>query len=159
MLNFYDVDENYIKYLQTIDKQIPNISYETHNKFTCGTVLDINGIQYYAPISSKNQIQKTNLPIYDKHGIVIATIRFCFMFPATVDVLTEKNFRIINQIDTKYTDLLATEYDYCLSHEQQIKEKALSVYEIGCNKNHKYNYTCCDFKELEAKFMDYFLSK
>lgn len=33
MLKFYDIDENYVKYLQSIDRQIPNISYDTNNKF------------------------------------------------------------------------------------------------------------------------------
>lgn len=51
MLKFYDIDENYVKYLQTIDKQIPNIHYSSNNKFICGIVLEMDRINYYAPIS------------------------------------------------------------------------------------------------------------
>ena len=151
MLKFYDIDENYVKYLQSIDTQIPNISYTTNNKFICGVVLNINNFNYYAPISSNPQLQRTNLPIFDKHSKIIATIRFCFMFPASLSVLTEKNFKSINSVDSKYADLLAVEYNYCLSNESKILTKAKSVYEIGCNKNHRFNYTCCDFKLLEQK--------
>lgn len=154
MLKFYDIDENYVKYLQSIDKQIPNISYNTNNKFICGVVLNINNFNYYAPISSNSQIQRTNLPIFDKQGKIIATIRFCFMFPAPISVLTEKNFKIVNSVNSKYADLLAIEYNYCLSIEPNILAKARSVYKIGCNKNHKFNYTCCDFKLLEQKITE-----
>ena len=154
MLKFYDIDEDYVKYLQSIDGQIPNIGYDTNNKFICGIVLNINDYNYYAPISSNPQIQRTNLPIFDKHNKVIATIRFCFMFPALLSVLTEKNFKSINSVDSKYADLLAIEYNYCLSNEKKILDKAKSVYNIGCNKNHLLNYTCCDFKLLELKITE-----
>jgi len=154
MLKFYDIDEDYVKHLQSIDRQIPNIGYSANNKFICGVVLNINGFNYYAPISSNPQIQRTNLPIYDKYNKVIATIRFCFMFPAPLSVLTEKNFKLIDSIDRKYADLLAVEYNYCISNESKILTKAKSVYEIGCNKNHKFNYTCCNYKSLEQKYIE-----
>lgn len=149
MLKFYDVDEGYVKYLQSIDGQIPNIKYDSNNKFICGIVLDINGFSYYAPISSNPKIQRTNLPVLDKHNKVIATIRFCFMFPAPLSVLIEKNFKKINSKDSKYADLLAMEYDFWVANETRILGKAKSVYQIGCNKAHRFNYTCCNFKLLE----------
>ena len=153
MLKFYDINPDYVKYLQSIDRQIPNISYETHNKFVCGVVLDINDFTYYAPISSNTNIQRTNLPIFDKRNNVVATIRFSFMFPAPLSVLTEKNFKLINSVDAKYADLLGNEYNYCISNEQKILDKAKAVYKIGCNKNHVLNYTCCDFKLLENRIV------
>ena len=155
MLKFYDIDEDYVKYLQAIDKQIPNISYDTNNKFVCGIVLNINDFNYYAPISSNKAIQKTNLPILNKDDNVIAAIRFCFMFPAPAEVLTEKNLRLIDAVNSKYADLLSTEYDYCLLNQQRILDKAKSIYKIGCNKKHVLNYTCCDFQLLEQSLAGY----
>jgi protein AbiQ len=155
MLKFYDIDENYVKYLQTIDGQIPNIGYLSNNKFVCGVVLSINNFNYFAPISSNIKMYRTSLPIFDKQKI-IATIRFCFMFPALTSVLTEKNFKLIKNDDSKYADLLIKEYNYCSLNEDKILNKARSVYEIGCNKNHKFNYTCCDFKNLEQNMDGYF---
>lgn len=90
----------------------------------------------------------------DKLNRVIATIRFCFMFPAPFEVLTEKNFKIIDSTDSKYADLLSIEYNCCLSNEAKILTKAKSVYKIGCNKAHKFNYTCCDFKLLEKRISE-----
>ncbi|MBR3295315.1 MAG: type III toxin-antitoxin system ToxN/AbiQ family toxin [Clostridia bacterium] len=39
MIKFYSVDENYIDTLKTVDKQVPNIKYDSNNKFFCGIVL------------------------------------------------------------------------------------------------------------------------
>ena len=154
MIKFYDVDVNYINFLKTIDNQIPNINYDSHSKFVCGVVLSINGVNYYAPVSHFNKAQKTNFPIYDK-GQIIATIRFCFMFPVVNGVLTLKDFKEVAKTDKSYADLLNTEYTYCKTHLDDILKKANSVYSIGCNKDHFLNHTCCDFKKLEAHYLKY----
>ena len=69
MFRFYDIDTNYIKFLKKIDKQVPDSKYTTTNKFVCGVVLDIDGIQYYAPISHKTEKQQTSLQIFDNDNI------------------------------------------------------------------------------------------
>ena len=61
---------------------------------------------------------------------------------------------LINSKDSKYADLLSIEYNYCVSNEDAILAKARSVYEIACNKAHKFNYTCCDFKLLEQRIAE-----
>lgn len=154
MLKFYDIDGNYIQFLKTIDKQVPDIKYDSNNKFVCGIVLNIDGVKYYAPISHKTDKQQTNLQIFD-NGTPISTIRFSFMIPAFDEVLTYKDFKDIAKIDPNYASLLYAEYSYCSSHIKGIRNKAMSVYKIGCNKNHRLNYTCCDFKKLEERYMEY----
>ena len=91
MLKFYDINENYVRYLQTIDDQVPNIHYSTNNKFVCGVVLNINGVDYYAPISHTTKKYQTSLLIYNE-SIPISSIRFSFMIPAYDEVLTELKF-------------------------------------------------------------------
>lgn len=154
MLNFYDIDKKYVQFLKTIDKKVPNIEYDTNNKFVCGVVLDMHGVKYYAPISHMTNKQRTNILIYDK-GKPISSIRFSFMIPAFDEVLTKKKFADIAKTDASYANLLVTEYNYCKSHIQDIQEKALAVYKIGCNKDHVLNYTCCDFQKLEAHYKKY----
>lgn len=154
MLKFYDIDENYIQFLKTIDRQVPNVKYDSNNKFVCGVVLEINGVKYYAPISHKTNKQQTNLQIFDK-GVPISTIRFSFMIPAFDEVLTYKDFQEIAKVDPAYASLLHAEHCYCSNNIIGIKAKALSVYKIGCNKKHRLNYTCCDFKKLEEHYMEY----
>lgn len=146
MLKFYDIDKDYISYLKTFDEKVPNIEYNSNNKFVCGIVLEINNVKYYAPISHKTEKQQTNLRIFDNDR-PIATIRFSFMIPAFDDILKFKNFKDIAKIDYNYAALLYAEYSYCSSNIKTIKDKALAVYKIGCNKKHRLNYTCCDFKK------------
>ena len=155
MLRFYDIDENYVRYLQSVDRQIPNVSSSANSKFVCGIVLRINGINYYAPISSTTQTQRTNLPIIYKKSKVLATIRFSFMFPALSSVLTEKDIGEISKVNPKYAALLQDEYLFCRDNESSIQQKAEAVYRIGCNKGHFLNYTCCDFKLLEQEYTEY----
>lgn len=154
MIAFYDIDEEYIKFLKSYDKQVPDIKYESNNKFVCGIVLSINGIDYYAPISHLNKKQQTNMVIYD-NGRPISTIRFSFMFPALPKSLVKKDFDEIAKTNFQYADLLRAEYSYCSKHEEEIREKAQKVYDIGCNKNHRLNYTCCDFKLLEEHYKEF----
>lgn len=154
MLKFYDITEDYVKYLQTIDRQIPNIHYNTNNKFVCGIVFEIKGVKYYAPISHTVKKFQTSMLIYDK-GTPISSIRFSFMLPAYDEVLIEKNFKQIAKEDQNYANILAAEYEYCRHHVNDIYKKAEAVYRIGCNKNHQLNYTCCNFKKLEEEYLKY----
>lgn len=154
MFRFYDIDENYVKYLQTIDKQIPNIHYTSNNKFVCGVVLEINGIKFYAPISHTIKKFQTSMLIYDKNR-PISSIRFSFMMPAYDEVLTEKDFKKISLQNPNYANVILAEYNYCRNNIIAIYNKAKAVYKIGCNKNHKLNYTCCDFLKLEQEYNKY----
>ncbi len=154
MLKFYDIDEDYVRYLQSIDSQVPNIHYGTNNKFVCGIVLKVNDIKFFAPISHTTKKYQTSLLIYNR-TTPISSIRFSFMIPAYNEVLTELNFENISKRDKNYADLIRAEYDYCSNNKDVIYKKAHSVYKIGCNKNHRLNYTCCDFKKLEAEYMNY----
>lgn len=98
MLKFYDINEDYVRYLQTIDEQVPNIHYSTNNKFVCGVVLNINGVDYYAPISHTTKKYQTSLLIYNE-SVPISSIRFSFMIPAYDEVLTELKFSEISKRD------------------------------------------------------------
>jgi hypothetical protein len=77
------------------------------------------------------------------------------MIPAYDEVLYIKNFSAMSKTNINYVDLLKTEYTYCKMHLDDIYKKAKSVYTIGCNKNHRLNYTCCNFKELEQHYMEF----
>lgn len=151
MLKFYDIDVPYADYLRRFDNRIPNITYGTNNKFVCGIVLMIGGYEYFAPISSNKTKQQTNMLILDETGNTLASIKFCFMFPAPTSVTSVKDFKAIRASDPAYADLLAKEYGFCKKHEQDIRDKAAKIYKIGCNPNHKLHNNCCDFNLLESK--------
>jgi protein AbiQ len=149
-MDFYNIDTKYADYLRSKDKQVPHIGYKTHNKFLCGVVLSINGFDYYAPISHDTHKQRTNLIIASKTGRALSSIKFCFMIPVIDNVISRMNFSEIKEIDPSYADLLYEEWDFCNKNEVIIMRKAIGVYNIGCNKSHVLNYTCCDFSLLET---------
>lgn len=150
---FYDIDSNYAIYLQSVDSKVPNIGgYSVNNKFVCGVVFEINGHDYFAPVTSFNKPQATNFPIKD-NGNILSTIRFSFMFPAPKDVLTVKDFS--KEIPT-YSRLLITEYQYCKKHLDAIKSKASFVYQTVIHgKNPLMTKNCCNFLKLETACLEY----
>ena len=152
MLKFYDVDISYANYLRNFDYRVPQIKYNTYNKFVCGVVLKIDKYDYFVPISSNISKHKTSILIEDDNGRVIASIKFCFMFPVPPNLIKIKDFARIKQVDPTYVDLLVKELNFCQKNENKIIQKALSIYKIGCNKKHILNNACCDFLLLQQKY-------
>lgn len=151
-LYFYEVDKQYISYLKQFESKIPNISYDLHDKFVCGVVLKVNESNYFAPISSFNKRQRTNFIILNENNLPISSIRFSFMFPCPSFSIRQKD---ISREEYRYQRLLMAELNYCNRNIRSIFDKALSIYNIGCNKNHLLNHLCCDFKLLEEKCLTY----
>lgn len=151
-LKFYDVDKEYIKYLKETDSKIPDISYDNHDKFVCGIVFTIGDINYFAPISSFNIKQNTNMLIYNENGEAKSSIRFSFMFPADNSVLKAKDF---SAYEYKYKRFLMMELKYCKDNFDRILKMAKKVYKIGTSKNHPLKKNCCDFKLLEKRYLEY----
>lgn len=146
-LKFYDIDSEYINYLKSFDDQIPDTTYDKRDKFFCGVVVQINGFDYFAPISSFKKKQRTNFVIEDK-GRPVASIRFSFMIPAFPHVLQLKDF---SQESQSYKDFVNAEIQFCNQNRQAITKKAEAVYKIGSNRNHPLAYTCCNFPLLEKQ--------
>ena len=89
MLSFYYVDKSYIDYLQKVETEargfthVPNMEYENREKkFICGVVLQIQGIQYYVPVTSYTQQHDDNILIEvpkDAYKPIKGSLKFkCF---------------------------------------------------------------------------------
>ncbi len=156
-LNFYDIDSKYTDYLRNHDDKIPYISYENRDKFLCGVVLSINGINYYVPVSSNKKKYLSSFMICDdgENGekIPISSLRFSFMFPCPIECITQKDLK--KETDTKYKGLTQKEYEYCNKHINQIKKKASKIYELAKNKEFREKYNLCNFELLEEKCKKY----
>jgi len=120
-LKFYDVEQQYIRYLQQWDTRIPHLSGTRNEKFACGIVLEINGHQYFAPISSFREQQRSNIVIQNNEGHAVGSVRFRFMFPITVWQAKVKDFA---KEDAKYRELLREELAFCNKHRERIRKKA-----------------------------------
>ncbi|SHK20043.1 type III toxin-antitoxin system ToxN/AbiQ family toxin [Tepidibacter formicigenes] len=159
-INFYEVTEDYIDFLQKSEIQsrgftrIPNIGYNTHEKFVCGIVLNINNLNYYAPVSSFKRQQKSNILIKDlRTNQILGSIRFSFMFPIPESELIYKDFSCEER---RYARLLQKEYDFCNRYYSSILLKANRIYQMIINNyNPRFNNDCCDFRLLEKKSLEF----
>ena len=156
-LNFFEVAGAYIAYLQNIDKRVPKIDYSAvglHDKFLCGIVLNVNGHDYFAPISSFKIPQRTNIIIKDDNGAYVASIRFSFMIPVPSDVVSLK--RIADEASSQYRMLLNMELRFCRRNANAIYSRARFVYDaVTMKKDPLMLKNCCDFKSLEAACAEY----
>lgn len=50
-----------------------------------------------------------------------------------------------------YKDLINAEIKYCNQNIEKKHKKAKEVYTLGINSKQPLNFTCCNFKLLEAK--------
>lgn len=147
-IGFYDVNIDYIEYLKQFDPKVPNIVYDSHQKFLCGVVFKINGMKYYVPVSSFNREVQSNYLI-QVGGIPVGSLRFSFMFPVPDSEIELK--RLWREQDNDYRFLMSKELNFCVEHSEAIQAKARSVYFTVQRNRAKLGHYFCDFKKLERK--------
>jgi hypothetical protein len=157
-LDFYIVDDKYIKYLQDAEKnkrdffRVPNVDYGIVRKpkFLCGVVLEINEVNYLVPVSSNKKQFSDNFLINDKNGIPTSSLRFNYMIPVPLSVIERRKINI--ERDYRYRELLRQELLHCVKYQDRIRHLAKRTYKNvlrGDNKGLVYN--SCDFELLEEK--------
>lgn len=157
-LNFYTVDLSYVGYLKAAENQargfsrVPDMSYgpQRKPKFLCGIVLQINGFDYYVPVSSYKQQKPDNFLIQTKNGKVVSSLRFNYMFPVPRNLLTVRT--IATESDPAYRALLAQELRFCIKNQDTIRRLAERTYkrvQLGLDPGLVAN--SCDFHLLEQK--------
>ena len=88
-LDFYEVNIDYVKYLKQFDSRIPDVVYQNRNKFVCGTLFKINGLNFFAPVSSFNIKQNSNYVI-EVGNVPVGSVRYSFMFPVPDSEIKQK---------------------------------------------------------------------
>lgn len=164
MLDFYDVDKDYINFLQNseIDKRgftcVPNMEYGIREqKFLCGIVLRVEEFNYYVPVSSYKQKQSESILIRfedDKVNPVKGSLRFNYMVPVPDACIYRRNINKESNIGRRR--FLSRQLRYIQSIDNRVYKQAERTYNAvtkGINpfiKNH-----ACDFKFLEQKCLEY----
>lgn len=163
-MDFYKIDENYICFLQNYERKIrgftrvPNIKYADNDKFSFGSVLNINGYNYYVSISSFTKKQEANILIKIPGDSVETkgSLHFNYMVPVPDSCLTRLIIKDIS--DEKYRNLLNKEYRFCQENADRIKKKANKIYNMVIeNKKQILTNNSCDFKILELAYKEYII--
>ena len=161
-LNFYTVDQDYVKYLQTAEQsqrgfsRVPNMDYGLSQKpkFLCGIVLQVEGVSYYVPVSSYRQKKPDNFLIYAENGEVVSSLRFNYMFPVPENLVKIRS--IADEPDRAYRSLLAQELRYCITNQDKIKHLAERTYKrVLLGKDIGLMINSCDFRLLEERCLSY----
>lgn len=155
-LNFYTVSLDYVSYLKKEEEsrrgfsRVPNMDYgdKRKPKFLCGIVLQVNGMDYYVPVSSYKQKKPDNFLIEDRNGRILASLRFNYMFPIPKRLAIE---RIISkEPDLAYRALLSQELRFCIKNQEQIQKLAARTYRrVILGKDPGLVKNSCDFVFLE----------
>ena len=154
MLSFFYVDKRYIDYLKQWESKIPNIDYDSHKKFICGTLLRIGEMDYYAPVSHYKKHNASTFLIYEDQT-PISSIRLNFMFPVMPKTVKKVDFHKLQHEDPRYASLVRKELAYCRSHVDELQRQAQKVYRRGSNPNDFLYQFCCNFLLLQEKAVKY----
>lgn len=164
ILGFYNVDKEYIKYLQKSEidyrgfTKVPNMDYNAghEDKLVCGIVLAINKFKYYVPLSSYKTQQKNNILIKldDRYNPIKGSLRFNYMFPISDEYVSIRDFSLEKSQNRKL--FLHRQLVYCDSIRDDIYAKALETYNDVVNgEDENLVKNSCVFKLLEQKCEDY----
>ena len=172
-LGFYNIDTDYLKYLNGIDPEVQFTEEKDYRmKPFLGIVVAINCYYYFIPLTSskpkhtkwKNvgpahyliyeQVKITELSKRDIFKTIAATealkifaaLDLKKMIPVPKDLYTRIDFASL--ADKKYADLLEKEYRFCQKLQGGILSKVTQIYTEQKNTG-KIHPMFCNFTKLE----------
>lgn len=159
-LNFYKINEKYIKYISQFDKKI-SISYdEKARRPFIGIVLEVNGVLYFAPFTSpkeKHINMKNTIDFLKIDEGRLGAINFNNMIPIPIEECVKID--VGNEKDENYKMLLYKQIKWCNEKQNAtiILRKAENLYKKVCCRKlpQRIIDRCCNFKILEKKSQQY----
>lgn len=136
---------------------VPNVVYSNRNKFLYGSVMQVNDINYFVPISSrvgKNPQYNLDIKTDDKKNRIKGALRFPYMIPVPTECLIKLDIKKVS--DTNERAKISKELAFCRRNKDKIEKFAQKTYEDIVNlKNEKLVSNSCDFKLLEQAYIEY----
>ena len=162
-LSVYTVDIAYCTYLRNIDSKVPDNSGHKSNRPFIGVVLEIDGVHYYAPLTSPKpkHLQMKNQPDFHKiNGGVWGAINFNNMIPVPQNCLHPVDLKIYptdSKADKDYKNLMIDQITWCSANASTLLKKAAKLRQLVVNAAEENILTkrCCDFSALEQACQNY----
>lgn len=156
-IKLYEVVPRYIDYLS------PHARHLFHNKQAgqqnerkyIGIVLTVNGMDYFAPLSSfkeKHRRMQESLDFIKAKNYAVINLNNMFPVPAG-----QYSYVDISKVrDSRYRSLLQSEYRYIKSIQQRIRKNAATLYGLKVNGPvSPLTKRCNDFAALEKLCKQY----
>ena len=164
-LYFYYITEDYIDFLKKYETAkrgftcVPNAQYWNTNKFTFGAVLEVNGEQYFVPVSSYDKKQQDVILMTDKNpknksNKILGSLRLAYMIPVPKSCIIKVD---INKMPTEYSRVhVSKELAFCRRNRDKIQKQAQKTYDRVVSKQFpELTRNSCDFKLLEQAYIIY----
>ena len=157
-IKLYEVNADYIDYLSAYAPHLFQNKKPGQNneRKYIGIVFQINGLDYFAPLSSFKQKHHRMKEAVDFIKVKdYAVINLNNMFPV---LLTERKYvDIRNERDPHYRALLLAEYRFIKSIQEKIRKNAQNVYKIKIKDGTSSALAkrCNDFLVLEKACKEY----
>ncbi|WP_304180971.1 type III toxin-antitoxin system ToxN/AbiQ family toxin [Leptotrichia trevisanii] len=176
-LRLFEINDNYINYLQKFDKHILNFSgkkYKTSRKYL-GILLKINDCNYFAPLSSPSKkfdydlngnLRKSIIPLIRMVRITntgkqdfLGTIKLGSMIPVFNNSLM-RYYDLTLESDIKYKKMVQKQLTFILKNKELILRNANKLYrQKNSNMSMGYIKNTVNFKLLEEKAKLYLHNK
>ena len=133
-MDWYVVNKAYINYLTQFDSRVGYVEYGERLKLHIGTVLEIDGISYYVPISSaksKHQKMSNNLDFHkiqdEETGYIYAVLNINNMIPVPKSCIIQVKYNNIDEFRNFKDEKEKTDYIYLLQKEKYLIDKIESI--------------------------------
>lgn len=156
------IDENYCDFLREHDNRVIFNSADKNTRPFVGVVFSVNGLNYFAPLSSpkQNYTKRNNSPIFQKiMGGALGAIRLNSMLPVPNEFVKTMDLQkyCLTDVELKYQNMLKKQIRWINNNVEKITEKAQRLHTSYCNGTLSPYFTqfCCDFKLLEEQCMKF----
>ena len=152
------VNTDYCDYLRNFDSKVMYNMKQKELRPFVGVLFEIDGFEYFAPLSSpkpKHKNMKNTVDFFKIKGGELGAINFNNMIPVNIEnyVLIDLNKETTLANEQKYLKLLKEQLNWLNANYAQVKNKSLKLYQLyNMNKLSKNIMDrCCNFKLLEEK--------
>ena len=157
-IELYRVDIEYYNYLHYYEPKIPYVENEKHNRPFIGIILNVNGKNFFAPLTSpkkKHLIMKDMQDFLKIDSGKLGGINLNNMMPIPKCCLEKINLYTIK--DYKYRNMLKSQMEWINQNELRIQNRARNLYYLILNKHttEALLNRCCNFRLLEEKCNEY----
>ena len=162
-LKLYTIDAEYCNYLRSVDLRVSDVQGQKSGRPFVGVVLSVNGVDYFAPLSSP---KPKHLKMPDSIDFIKikkgewGVINLNNMIPVQCSWITEVN-HCAESTDAKkdkdYKTLIENQLTWCNSNKQHIQSSAARLRDVVVKGYAplKLVSRCCDFLELEKACVKY----
>ena len=156
------IDDDYTDYLRQADSRV-YISNQNYKRIYAGVVFKINGIDYYAPLTSpkpKHKNLKDSLIFIKINNGKYGAIQLNNMIPVPYEKITIVDTTITKKdtpSEVKYKSLVKAQLKWINQHDSLILNNANKLYNIITRSKINFNLRniCNDFTVLENSYEQY----